>query len=122
MPLVERGDRRRVRMKELAPMRADMERRQRLLDLGYDALDRVLLSLPGEVDRHAILPGGRAHPQLVGSDGADLGDLQERPDAAREPPHGFEDLNGVPARKEALRLDLFAAAGRESHPEVWEAI
>src|SRR5688572_25718672 len=122
MPLVAGGDRRRVRMKELAPVRADMERRQRLLDLGCDALDRVLLSLPGEVERHAILPVVHAHPQLVGSDGADLGDEQERLDAAREPPHGCEGLNGVPAWKEVLRLYLFAAARRESHPEVWDAV
>ena len=122
MPLVERGDRRRVHVKKLAPVRAHMERRQRLLDLGCDALDRVLLSLPGEVERHAVLPVVHAHPQLVGGDGADLGDKQERLDAAREPPDGCEGLNGVPARKEVLRLDLFAAARREPHPEVWDAV
>src|SRR5215213_8998401 len=108
--------------KKLAPVRGAYGRRQHLLDLGCDPLDRVLLSLPGEVERQAVLPVVHAPQQLVGSDGADLGDRQERLDAAREPPHGCKGLNGVPARKEALRLDIFTAARGESHPKVWDAV
>lgn len=86
MPLVERGDRRRVRMKELAPVRAGMER------ASVSSISAAMRST-ASCSRFQVkwiatqsLPVGRAHPQLVGSDGADLGDLQERLDAARGAP------------------------------------
>src|SRR5919109_3187092 len=60
--LVERSDRCRVRMEELAPVRARLEWDERGLELDEQALNRVLLRLPGEVDADGIFPVVHAHP------------------------------------------------------------
>ena len=55
MALVEQSNCRCVRMEDLAPVRARLERGKGILDLSDHLLDRVWLPLPGEVDGYAVL-------------------------------------------------------------------
>src|SRR5215208_8226162 len=76
--LVERSDRCRVRVEELAPVRACLEWYERGLELDEHALNRVSLGLPGEVDADGIFPVVHAHPQLICGHRANLRHLQDR--------------------------------------------
>src|SRR5918998_2804137 len=54
--LVERSDRCRVRVEELAPVRAGLGWDERGLELDEYVLNRVSLRLPGEVDADGFFP------------------------------------------------------------------
>src|SRR5436309_16108577 len=65
MALVERSDCRCIRVEDLAPVRACLERGQGILDLGDYLLDRVWLALPREVDGDGVFLVVHAHPQPI---------------------------------------------------------
>ena len=123
MPLVERRDRGGVREEQLAPVRARAERRQRGLEVGEHALDRVLVALPGEVDARPC-PARTAGSSRAGrprSCGSRTPAAAARivPASARTRP---DRGDGVPARQQVLRLDLVAGARREAHAEVRQPV
>src|SRR5438270_3175656 len=118
MALVEQSNCRCVRMEDLAPVRARLERGQGILDLSDHLLDRVWLALPGEVDGDGVFLVVHAHPQPIRSHPANLAHLQDGSHPVCEGAHGFYGPHGMPAREQGLRLDFFAAAGRVAHAEM----
>ena len=98
------------------------ERGQRGLEVDEHARDRLGVARPREVQGDAGLAVLRAHPQLVGGDGADLA-RPAAPGAASRPARG---RRGSPRRRAprhvVLGLDLLAVAGGEAHAEVRQAI
>src|ERR671921_1823965 len=102
--LVERSDRYRIRVEELAPVRACLEWDERGLELDKHVLNRVSLGLPGEVDADGVFPVVHAHPQPICGHRANLGFLQDRSDLVCEFAYGFYGLHSVPAREQVLRL------------------
>src|SRR5215216_6896318 len=73
--LVERSDYCRVRVEELAPVRACREWDERGLELDEHVLNCGSLRLPGEVDADGIFSVTHAHPEAVCGHHADLGHL-----------------------------------------------
>src|SRR5438094_3852702 len=118
MALVEQSNCRCVRMEDLAPVRARLERGQGILDLSDHLLDRVWLALPGEVDADGVLLVVHAHPQPIRSHPANFAHLQSWSDPVCKGAHGFYGSYGMPAWEEVLGLDFFAAAGRVAHAEM----
>src|SRR6202035_5932577 len=119
MALVERSDCRCVRMEDLAPVRARLERGKGILDLGDHLLDRVWLALPGEVDAHGVFLVVHAHPQPIRGHPANLAHLQDWSHPVSEGAHRFYGPHGMPTREQVLRLDFFAAARYVAHAEMW---
>ena len=118
MALVETSDCRCVRMEDLAPMRARLERAKGLLDLGDYLLDLLWLALPREVEGDGVLLVACAHPQPIGGHPANLAHQQDWSDPVCEGAHGFYGPDSMPAREEVLRLDFFAVARRVAHAEM----
>src|SRR5215212_1366738 len=78
--LVERSDRCRVRVEELAPVRACLDWYERGLELDEHALNRFSVGLPGGVDADVMCPLFRADPSPGWGHRANLGHLQDRLD------------------------------------------
>src|ERR671911_1030241 len=102
--LVERSDRCRVRVEELAPVRACPEWDEHGLELDEHVLNRVLLGLPGEMDADGVVPVVHAHPYPICGHRAHLRHLQQGLDLTRERAHSLYGPHGVPARDQVLRL------------------
>src|SRR5215216_6248361 len=120
--LVQTGNRRGAGEEDLAPVRSRLEPRERSLDVGEHARHGLGLRLPDEVDGDGVAPVLRTHPQPVGGDRADLGNLQHRLDALPQATQRPDRGHGVPARQQELGLQLLAAARREAHTEVRETV
>src|SRR5437868_284446 len=103
MALVEQSDCRCVRMEDLAPVRAHLERGKGILDLGDHLLDRVWLAFPGEVEADGVFLVVHAHPQPIRGHPANLAHLQDWSHPVCERAHGFYGPHGMPAREEVLR-------------------
>src|SRR5690606_34339119 len=73
---------------------------------------------PGEVDGQAVAAVGRAQPQIVGGDGTQLADLQDRSHPFPYAINRRERFDGTLARDEVLRLQLLAGARCELETEV----
>src|SRR5947209_18445551 len=97
MALVEQSDCRCVRMEDLAPVRARLERGKSILDLGDHLLDRVWLALPGEVDADGVFVVVHAHPQPIRGHPANLAQLQDWSPPICEDAHGCPSSHGMPA-------------------------
>src|SRR5436853_305328 len=102
MALVERSDCLCLRMEDLAPVRACLERGKGILDLGDYLLDLVWLALPREVDGDGVFLVAHAHPQPIGGHPANLAYLQDWSDPVCEGTHGFYGPQGMSARQEVL--------------------
>ena len=59
---------------DLGPVGAGIEGCECCFDAGEDGVDGCGFGLPGEVDGHGVALVGGAHPEVVGGDGAQLGD------------------------------------------------
>src|SRR2546423_8817447 len=70
----------------------------------------------------AVGSAARAHPEIVGGDGADLGDLNQWRDALADLVDRVECLERVAARDEILGLQFLAGAGGETHSEMGQAL
>ena len=103
-------------------MRAGVEGGEFFFDEGEEGLDRVVFGLPGEVDGEGGSLVGHAEPEVVGGDGAELGDVEMWGDAVAELLDGEDCFVGVFAGDEVLGLDLSAAAGGEVEFEVGETL
>ena len=103
---------------QLRPVRPRGERLESGLDRRQERPDRGPVGLPGEVVRDRCAAEGRAQPQVVGGDGADLPDEQEGGDAVAEAVDGVEGRRGVATTDEVLGLEFLAAAGRVVEAEV----
>ena len=60
--------------KEFAPMRAGLKWSEFFFDDGQELADRRPVLFPGEVNGDTGLLVARAHPQVIGGDGADFCD------------------------------------------------
>src|SRR5207244_6787874 len=109
MALVEQSDCRSVRMEDLAPVRARLERGKSILDLGDHLLDRVWLALTGEVEADRVFLVVHAHPQPIRVHPANLAHLQDWSDAVCERAHAFYSSYGMPSRAAVIALHFFAA-------------
>lgn len=85
-------------------------------------MDGVVFGLPGEVDGEGGALVGHAEPEVVGGDGAELGDVEVWGDAVAELLDREDGVVGVLAGDEVLGLDFGAAAGGEVELEVGEAL
>ena len=103
-------------------MRTRGERRQSGLDGGEQILDTILEAVPGEVDRDAVATVLWAQPEPVGGDGADLADVQERPDLLGELAQRRDRRARVAPLEQVLGLELGARAGRELGAKVGQAL
>ena len=79
---------------DLAPVGTRREGPQLRLDDGKKGLDGVPLGLPGEVDGERATPVGHAEPEIVGCNGAKLGDEEVRRDAIAEALDGEDCVVG----------------------------
>src|SRR5438045_1914930 len=70
----------------------------------------------------ARLPIARAHPQIVGGNGADFRDLQMRCDVRADAVNRVDRFNSMLSGHEILALKLLAAAGRELHPKMRQSL
>ena len=102
-------------------MGAGVEGGELFFDEGEDGLDFGPFGLPGEVDGHGGALVGHAHPEVVGGDGAELGDEEVWGDAVAELFDGEDGLVGAVAGDEVFGLKFGAAAGGEVQLEVGEA-
>ncbi len=87
-------------------------------DEGKHFGDLWRLWLPGEVDGHGGALIGGADPEVVGGDGAELGDEEMRGDVVAEFFNGKDCLIGAIAGDEVFGLEFCSAAGGEVHAEV----
>ena len=92
--------------------------RQGGLDGRQDLVDGLAVGLPGEVERDGLATEGGAHPQLVGRDRPDLGDLERDRDPIADRIERQERVRRVLPRDQVLGLELIAGARRVIHPEV----
>ncbi len=102
-------------------MRSWLEGRELFFDERQKFADGGPVLFPGEVDGDARLLVAGAHPEIIGGDGTDFGDEQMRSDLVAEALDGEDGFDGVLARNEIFRLQLFSGAGREAHAEVRQA-
>jgi len=107
---------------DFGPVGAGVEGSEFFFDERKDSLDGVPLGLPGEVDGEGGALVGHAEPEVVGGDGAKLGDVEVRSDEVAELLDGEDGFVGVLAGDEILGLDLGATAGSEVELEVGEAL
>src|SRR5579859_6256996 len=102
MALVEQRDCYSVRMEDLAPMRARLERSKGILDLSDHLLDRVWLALPGKVDGDGVFLVAHAHPQPICGHPTNLAHQQDWSDPVCEGSYGFYGPYSMSARQEVL--------------------
>ena len=107
---------------EFRPVWSGVEGGELLLDQRKDLADGGPLGFPGEVDGERILVVAGAEPEVVGGDGAELGDDEVRGDVVADLLDGGDGVGAVAEGDEVLGLELLAAGGGEVHAEVGEAL
>src|SRR5258708_35461543 len=107
---------------EFSPMGPGVKGRQFPFDGWQQCADRRPVLLPSEMYGDGGLIAARAHPEIVGSDGPNLGNHQEWSDLVAQAFHGKYRLHGILAGNEKLGLQFLARAGRETHLEMWKTI
>ncbi len=119
---VELVEARRGYGEEFGPVGAGVEGGELFFDEWEDGLYFGPLGLPGEVDGHGGALIGHAHPEVVGSDGAELGDEEVWGDAVAELLDGEDGFVGAVAGNEVFGLEFGAATGGEVELEVGKAL
>ena len=104
--------------KQLAPMRADIERGKLMFDHGQYVPDPRPVLFPRKVDGNAGLFVAWAHPKVVRRNGSHLRNLKEWNDVLPQLIDGTEGCECVLAWNDVLALQFLATAGCEFHAEM----